>query len=201
MDNSVFAATVAWVIAHGYALMFILMLIEGPAVTAAGAFAAVLGYFNIWTVFTLSVLGNLIPDAAYYAIGFWGRQRLIDKYGRYFKITPEKVARLEELYRAHVGKTIAVVKLISVLATPGLIIAGISRVPLKKYVCWSLAVTLPTSGFYLILGYFFGSAYAGISRYEHYGEYLIWGTAAIIAVIYFIRKKFFGKLAERIEKI
>ena len=43
-------ATLQWVIAGGYALVFFGMMIEGPIVTAAAAFAASLGYFNIWAV-------------------------------------------------------------------------------------------------------------------------------------------------------
>ena len=37
-----FAGTVQWVIQHGYPLLFIVMLIDGPVVTAAAAFAAAL---------------------------------------------------------------------------------------------------------------------------------------------------------------
>ncbi|MBU6500590.1 MAG: VTT domain-containing protein [Patescibacteria group bacterium] len=199
--NPVFAETVAWTISHGYVVMFLLMLIEGPVVTAAGAFVAALGgnYFNIWIVLLLSILGNLLPDIAYYAIGFWGRQELINKYGHYFHITKERVERLEKLYLEHVGKTLTLVKLVPVLATPGLIIAGVSKVPLKKYVWWSLAITLPTSGFYLILGYYFGAAYEKVIRYLNYGSYFTIAIIIIFVIISYLHKKYGSKLAERID--
>ncbi len=190
-----------WVIANGYLLMFVLMLLEGPAVTAAGAFAAALGIFNIWTVFFLSVLGNLIPDAIYYAIGFWGREGVVEKYNRYLKINKEWLGKLEANYAKHAGKTLTAVKLIPVLATPGLIIAGIARVPLKKYVFWSLVITIPSSLLYLIIGYYFGAAYGNIVKYIKYGEYFI-----VIAIVFFIlvsyaSKKLSKKISEKIEEI
>ena len=47
---------------NGYVLLFLLMILEGPIVTAAAAFAASLGYLSLPVVFILSVLGNIIGD-------------------------------------------------------------------------------------------------------------------------------------------
>jgi len=181
--------------------MFLAMLVEGPVATAAGAFAAALGYFNIWIVFTLSVLGNLVPDVIYYALGFWGREGVINKYGRFLKITPERVRKLEDLYHKNVGKTLTAVKLVPILATPGLIVAGISKVPLRAYTIWSLVVTVPSSLFYLIVGYYFGAAYQNIIRYLDYGGYFIFASLAVFVLLSYLRKKYGKKLAEKIEKV
>jgi len=184
-------------IGYGYWAMFLLMLVEGPVVTAAGAFAAALGVFDIWIVLLLSILGNLIPDAIYYAIGYWGRQQLIDKYGHYFKLTKERVAQLEELAKNHTWKALTLIKLTPVLATPGLIIAGATRLPVKKYAWISLAIAAPTSLFFLIVGYYFGAAYGTISRYFDYGGYILIALIPAFIVVYLIWKKFAEKIAER----
>ncbi len=200
MPTSALAEAAQWAINHGYTLMFIAMLVEGPAVTAAGAFAAALGYFNLWIVFLLSILGNLIPDVVYYALGFWGRKNFIDKYGHYFGITPERTAMLEKLMHKNVGKALAFIKLFPLIATPGLIIAGASRVDIKKYVWWSLIVTAPSSTFFLILGYYFGAAYDKVVKYLNYGGYLILGIVVIFIIISYFYKKISRKIAEEIEK-
>lgn len=189
-----------WVINHGYPLMFVAMLVEGPAVTAAGAFAAALGYFNLWVVFALSIMGNLIPDVIYYALGFWGRRGFIDKYGHHFGITPERSERLEELINKNVGKALAFIKLFPLIATPGLIIAGASRVDLRKYVWWSLIITVPSSGFFLVLGYYFGAAYDKIVSYLNYGGYLALAAVIIFVIISYFYKKLSQKFAEQLEK-
>jgi membrane protein DedA with SNARE-associated domain len=192
----------SWGIGQGYTLLFIAMLIEGPAATAAGSFAAALGVFDIWLVLLLSVLGNLIPDAFLYGLGYLGRKSILDNYGRYLRLNETKTNRLEKLYHKHIGKTLFVVKLIPALALPGLIVAGIARVPLKKYAWWCTIITIPTSGIYMVLGYYFGAVYARIIRYIDYGGYLLAASIIVLILIsYFGGKKISTGLARKIEKI
>jgi len=54
---------------HGYWIMFVLMFIEGPITAYVAAFAASLGYFNVWAVLSLFVFGNQIPDTILFFIG------------------------------------------------------------------------------------------------------------------------------------
>lgn len=192
-----FQGTVEWVLHHGYSLLFLLMLIEGPVVTAAGAFAAALHYFDIWIILLLSVLANLIPDVIYYAIGYWGRARVLEKYGHYVGITPERIALVEKLATEHSGKALLAIKIIPFLATPGLIVVGASRMDIKKYVWWCTIITLPTSIIYLVLGFYFGAAYSTFDHYLHIGGYVI--AAAIIVVIAFVYLQ--RKYSERIVKL
>ena len=70
-----------WLIRYGYLAMFLAMLVEGPAVTASAALGAALGYFDVFVVFALSFFANFLPDVLYYALGAWGGQRALDKFG------------------------------------------------------------------------------------------------------------------------
>ncbi|MDP2598723.1 MAG: DedA family protein [Candidatus Liptonbacteria bacterium] len=198
MDPSVFSSDVQVLIQYGYLAMFLAMLVEGPIITAAGAFAAALGYMDIWIVLLLSILGNLIPDVIYYAIGYWGRHRLIDRYGHYFHIKKELIAKIEELAKKHAWKALSLIKLTSVLATPGLIIIGSMRMPIRKYAWICIAITAPSSLFFFIVGYYFGAAYDRISQYFEYGGYTLAGAIILIVLIGFLWKKFSVKVAEEI---
>jgi membrane protein DedA with SNARE-associated domain len=189
-----FQGTLQWILHHGYPLLFILMLVEGPVVTAAGAFAAALHYFNIWAVLLLSIFGNLIPDAIYYALGFWGRAKFIGKYGRYLGITKERIAITEKLAKKHSGKSMLTIKMIPFLATPGLIVMGASHMDIKKYAFWSFIITVPTSLFYLVLGYYFGAAYDRIDHYLHLGIYLVIIAFVVIGVIAYFQRRYSEKL-------
>jgi membrane protein DedA with SNARE-associated domain len=189
-----FQGTLQWVQHHGYSLIFVLMLIEGPVVTAAAAFAAALHYLNIWIIFLLSILGNLIPDGIYYAIGYWGRHRLVDHYGHYIGITKERLELTERLIHDHAGKALVTIKMVPFLATPGLIVAGISKMDVKRYAWWCTIITIPSTLFYLILGYYFGAAYGTIDHYLHIGGYFIVAAFAIIVVIGYFQRSFFEKM-------
>jgi membrane protein DedA with SNARE-associated domain len=189
MIPTTFQAITQWILNQGYTLMFLLMLIEGPVVTAAGAFAAAFSYFHLWIVFTLSVLANIIPDAVYYAMGYWGRGTFIDKYGHYFGLTRKRIQAAEKLAKKHTVKSLFAIKMIPFLATPGLIVVGASKMDIRKYAFWITIITLPSSLVYLLLGYYFGAAYDTIDHYLHLGYYLIAAAVVVLfLVIYFQRR-------------
>jgi membrane protein DedA with SNARE-associated domain len=189
-----------WVVGNGYALLFVAMLIEGPFVTAAAAFAAALGFLNIYAVFFLSVLGNLIPDVVYYAIGFWGREKFVDTYGPYFGVTKQSIAKAKKALDKHSGKSLVAIKLIPFLSTPGLIVAGIIKMDIKKYALWSVVITVPISLFYLLIGYYSGAVYGQIVRYANIGGYLIAAAIIIVSLIIYFQKKTASQFAKKIER-
>lgn len=198
MLPTTFQAITQWVSSQGYTLMFVLMLIEGPVVTAAGAFVAAFSYFNLWVVLILSVLANLIPDAVYYAMGYWGRHNFIDKYGHYFGLTPERIKAAERFSKDHTGKSLFAIKMIPFLATPGLIAVGASKMDLKKYIFWCILITIPSSLLYLLIGYYFGAAYGTIDRYLHLGYYLIAAAILILLVILYFQRKLAEDFARKL---
>jgi membrane protein DedA with SNARE-associated domain len=200
MDSASLQGTTQWIIANGYWILFLAILIEGPIMTAAGAFAAALGYMNAYFVFLLSVAGNLIPDIALYAIGYWGRKSLAEKYGHRVGLNERRIKYLENLLERHAGKALTIIKLLPILPTPGLILAGATRMPIKKYTFWSIVIIFPSSLFFLIIGYYFGAAYATVERYLHYGGYAIIGLIILFGMIYFFYKRISKKIAENIEK-
>lgn len=197
MLPTTFQAITQWVLQQGYTVMFILMLIEGPVVTAAGAFAAAFSYFHLWAVFLLSILANLIPDVVYYAMGYWGRHRFIDAYGSYFGLTRQRVMAAEKLANKHTVKSLIAIKMIPFLATPGLIIVGASKMNLKKYIFWSIIITVPSSLIYLLIGYYFGAAYNTIEHYLHLGYYLLGATVAVVLIVLYFQKKFAENFAKK----
>jgi membrane protein DedA with SNARE-associated domain len=190
-----------WIIAHGYLIMFVALLIEGPVVTSAGAFAAKLGYFNIYFVFLLSVLGNLIPDILLYAVGYWGRGRLIDRFGHYLKLDKNKIKHLEALMERHAGKTLFAVKMLPFMAVPGLMAAGLVKMNLKKYITLSTIIIFPTSLVFLLIGYYTGTAYNTWSRNITNGSYLLGGIAVLFIVASYAWKKITAKIANKTETI
>jgi len=190
-----------WVLANGYLVMFVGMLVEGPAVTAAGSFAASLGYFNIWLVLILSILGNIIPDVIFYALGFWGRNKVLNRWGHHFGLSEKRLEHLEKLLATHPGKTMFVIKMVPTIAVPGLIAAGVARMSLEIYVWWSAAITIPSSLLYLLIGYYSGAAYHNVIQYVDYGGYVLGGILLLSLLIIYVNRKIMKRVAERVEKV
>jgi membrane protein DedA with SNARE-associated domain len=201
MDLTTFAGASQWIMTHGYSLMFLAMLIEGPTITAAAAFAAAVGFFNIYIVFILSIFGDVVADIIYYAIGYWGRFSVVNKFGHRFGLSTLRMGKIEDLLKQHTIKTMIAIKSTPVLAFPGLMLVGAAKMPIGRFILWCFLITLPKALFFVIIGYYFGYMYNTISRYVENGSLIILVFAVSIFVIYMIYKKVSASLAEKIEKI
>lgn len=196
-----FPAVFGWIIAHGYPLMFLAMLVEGPVVTAAASFAAAFGYFNVFMVFILSLLGDVVADIIYYAVGYFGRITVIRKFGGRFGSSEERIKRIETLLNSHPIKTLIALKLMPVFPTPGLMVVGSSRMPLKKFVAICLAIILPKTIFFMVLGYFFGTAYNKILRKFEGGGLILGVIIVLILIVYYGVTKLSTHLAGKVERL
>lgn len=196
-----FTATFQWVLAHGYWFIFLAMLVEGPIITAAAAFAAALGYFNLFTIFLLSIAGDLVADVIYYAIGYWGRMAVVERFGHRVGLSKERLLHIEQLLHAHAWRTLLALKLTPILPTPGLMLVGATKMPLRKYTFISLMIILPKSLIFLLTGYFFGTQYDRLSKYVNNGAYVIVGVILAIILVNYIWNKATARMGRHIEHL
>ncbi len=199
--SSGFASTLRYVIAGGYVIMFIGMVVEGPIITAAAAFAAALGYFNIFAVILLAILGDLVADVAYYCVGYFSRAALVEKYGHRWGLSKARMEHLEHLLQRHPGKTLIAIKLIPGIATPGLMMVGVTRMSWRKFTAVCTSIILPKVFLFVALGYYFGRTYDAISKYVDNGEYFIIFAVIATLCIYYIYNKSSSLLAARLATI
>jgi membrane protein DedA with SNARE-associated domain len=178
----------------GYPLMLLVMILEGPLITILASFAASLGFFNIFIVFILSVAGDIIGDIILYAIGYFGGNAALYRAEKVLKVKPEIVAKMESLFFKHGKKTIFAVKSTTGLCWITFIAAGSVRMRLKDFLLASFLGGLLWSGFLVIVGYFFGYAFAKIGDYIHFAGLLIFFSAIIFYVIFTLYKKHQAKL-------
>ena len=200
VDFSSFSMVFNWVIQHGYPLMFLAMCAEGPTVTAAATFAAILGYFNPWVVFALSVFGDVIPDVIYYAIGCWGSLGFVKKFGKRFGLTEKRIEQVEHHIAEHGGRTVAMLKYTPVLATPGLMLVGAMRMNFWKYLWFVIIVTLQKTLTFMALGYFFGQTY-NIGRYIKLGALIPFAIVIVYFGFIFFYKRISDRIVSKINKI
>lgn len=199
-DFSSFQAVFQWVIAHGYVIMFLAMCAEGPTVTAAATFASTFGYFNPIIVFILSMLGDIIPDMIYYAIGYYGRIPMVKRFSKRFGLTESKIEHLEQTIEKHGGKTVTVLKLTPVLATPGLMLVGAMRMAVGRFLFFVVLVTLQKTLVFMAIGYFFGLSY-NVGNYLRFGALIPFLIVLVYVGGMWAFKKYSARIASKIEKI
>jgi membrane protein DedA with SNARE-associated domain len=166
MDFYSFQQVFNWVVSHSYFFIFLVMCVEGPITTAVAGFAAALGFLNPWAVLTISILGDLVPDAVYYLIGYVGRLTTIKKIEYRFGSNQPRMIQLEELLKRNFGKTIIALKFTPLVTVPGFILTGYLRLPFRKFMNLCGLITIPKAVIFLLVGYFFGQFY-NINQYIH----------------------------------
>lgn len=200
-DVATFSGALAWVKSVGYFVIFLAMVIEGPIITSAAAFAAALGYFNIVIIFLLSIAGDLVGDYIYYGIGYFGRVQLVEKYGHRVGLTEKRMKHMERLIKKHPKKTLAAIKLAPLLPAPGLMMIGATRMSAKQYTWLTFIVALPKTILFMALGYYFGAAYDRFSTIFQNGEYFILIAVVLTVIVFYGYKKLSSVISTRLETI
>jgi membrane protein DedA with SNARE-associated domain len=181
--------------AHKYLFLFPVVVVEGPIITIIAGFLSSLGLLNIFIAYAVVVVGDIVGDIIYYALGYYGGQRFVKRWGRFLGITLERVERLEKHFEKHCGKTLIIGKLSHGIGGVVLVAAGIARVPLRKLVLYDFIPTLPKSLILLLIGYYSGESYVKISSYLDYTAIGTVIAAVIFIVIYFMMRRLSKKYA------
>ena len=185
-----------WVLANGYLMIFVAIIVGGPIFISAAAFAAALGYLNVWLIFSLAFFGEMVVDVILYLIGYISRAGVVEKFGHYFGLTAERILRLEKLVHEHSWKTLLVIKYSPIIPVPGFVIAGAAKLKFKKFFYVLFVLSLPKAIFFTLIGYFFGQAYDRLVRYFYFGQYLI----IVVIILFILINYLFAKFSKKISK-
>ena len=178
---------------YGYAALLPLTTIEGPAVTVFAGFLAAQGLFNVAGVYAVAVLGDLIGDVLYYAVGRWASGRwtaqppahrpIADRQGRWAARLHRRVSVLGPQIRTRAGAMLLFGKLTHSAGFAVLLAAGAARVDLPRFLAFNLLGTLPKVLVLVLLGYWFGRLYAawqGDLRIAGLLGFLLAGSALLL---------------------
>ncbi len=173
---------------YGYWVLYPLMVVEGPIITLIGGGLAALGILQVEIVFLLSILGDLTMDISLYYFGLHGNQRLLEWINKHQK-WKKRQKLISSFFKKHGGKVIFFVKISSGLCYITFITAGMIKMPLKKFLFFSLVGGIIWSGLLVSLGYFYGHLYQQISDKIEQAGILIFSLAIISFIFIILAKK------------
>ena len=146
--------------------------VPGETVLIAGAVFAGSGRLNIVAVGVVGFAAAVLGDNIGYAIGRFGGRALVDRWGRYVFLTPERVDKAEAFFNRHGGKIIVFARFIEGLRQANGIIAGISGMHWLRFLAFNALGAALWVGTWVSVGYFAGqhitTIYDGITRYALY---------------------------------
>lgn len=178
-----------YLIDYKYILLFPIAVIEGPIITVLAGFLISMSNLNFFIAYPVIVIGDLTGDCLYYAIGRFGKETFIKRWGKYIGINQERVLSMENHFNGHSGKTLLTGKLTHGLGAFFLVAAGIAKMPFGKYFWYNLLATLPKSLILLIIGYYFGFSITKINNALDFLATFFIGLAVVLFLGYLIFKR------------
>ncbi len=148
---------------YGYLIVFygvVLGCSDIPFPSAAILLAAGVlvqqGHLRLGEAIAFGILGAIVGNQIGYWVGNKGGRQFVLKWGRYVKLTPERLEWVERFFVRHGGKAVFASRFFSVSRVLGALVAGTSRMRFGTFlsssilsgIVWATAVTL--------LGYYLG---------------------------------------------
>lgn len=177
---------------YGYLAVAGLILIEdfgvpvpGETVLILGAVYAGSGRLSIVLVVLLGFLGAVVGDNIGFALGRFGGRRLVERWGRYILLTPERLDKATAFFERHGGKVIVIARFVEGLRQANGIVAGTTGMHWAKFLAFNALGAALWVGVWSAVGYFSGNHITSIyDTASQYSTYLAAAVAAgIIALI------------------
>ncbi|HEX8744966.1 MAG TPA: DedA family protein [Thermoleophilaceae bacterium] len=159
------------------------------AVIFSGAIAAQDGDVRIVPLIAIVWIASALADSASFALGRRFGRGLLERHGPRFRVTPERLERLDGWFERYGVTIVAFGRLLPVARPLGPFVAGTSSLPYHRFLRWNLlGVTLFSLGFSL-LGYAFYESYEDIVvKIGRFG-FAALGLAVAVGVAIAVRRR------------
>lgn len=176
-------------IQYKYFILFPIVVVEGPIVTVIAGFVSSIGYMGLFAAYVIVVFGDLTGDALYYVMGRWGRERFLNRWGKYIGLSLERVVSIEKHFEKHGSKTLLIGKLAHGIGAIFLVAAGLVKMPFSKFIFANFTATLIKSLALLLIGYFFGKAIIKINSILEFISAISISVGIIVVLAFFYYRK------------
>lgn len=176
---------------YGYAAILLFIMIESAGIPLPGEtmlllaafYAAVYHDLSLPIVIGCAIAGAIIGDNLGYWIGHTGGKAIIERYGRYIFLKPERMKKAELFFAKHGNKTVFLGRFIAVLRAWAAFLAGVNKMHWPTFLIYNAAGGILWAIIYGLLGYFAGRIFHdNFARVERLAGDLSLILAAIIVL-------------------
>lgn len=175
------------ILTYRYWILIPLSFIEGPVVAFIAGTLASVGVFSMFVLAPFFFLRDIGLDLMYYALGHYGgKTAFAQKMLKKLEITPDHLEHVRLLWERRPGITMLVGKLSYGIAAAFIVVAGMVRMPLTKFVGYGSVAAVLQYGVLLTLGYFLGVGVGGTATHVINNIQYVIAIAAIAITGYYI---------------
>jgi len=180
-------ALLSYFVHYGYWVIFFGVMLEnagvpvpGETILLAAGFFVAQGHFHLTAVMAVAAIGAVLGDNTGYAIGHKIGRTALERYGRYVRLTPKRLARLDRFYEQHGNKTIFIARFVTGLRVFAALCAGAARMRWRTFALYNLAGALPWAVVITLLGFFFGQSWELLHRWIGRASEIVGGAVVLV---------------------
>jgi membrane protein DedA with SNARE-associated domain len=185
-----------YMLAYGYWAVFFGVMLENAGVPVPGetilliaGYLASTGKFHLGLVMLIAATGAVIGDNIGFAIGHHFGRNVLLRIGRFFFLTPKRLAHMENYFERHGNKTILVARFITGLRVFAALLAGASKMPWRVFIVFNMAGAVLWSVVISTLGYLFGQSLPLLIKWVgRSGTILLISAIVVGIVVWRVRK-------------
>ena len=173
----------------GYWAVLLFVMIEdfgipvpGETILIAAAVYAGAGRLNVVAVGVIGFVAAVTGDNIGFAIGRYGGRALVLRWGRYVRLTEERLDKAEAFFQKNGAWIITIARFIEGLRQANGIVAGITGLRWRRFLVFNALGAALWVGTWVTLGYLAGThidaIYHDITRYSYY---LLIALAVVLA--------------------
>jgi membrane protein DedA with SNARE-associated domain len=181
--------------ATGLAGVFVLMALESACIPIPSEAIMLFAGFNVsegdlsmFGIVAAGSLGNLAGSLIAYAVGYYGRIELLDR-NKLIHINRRHLEWADRWFERHGSATVFFTRMLPIVRTFISLPAGVARMPLGRFVVFTLAGCIPWVLLLAIIGREVGDRWEDWRDYLHYADYVVIAAAVIGLAYFFIRRR------------
>lgn len=143
------------------------------------------GPWTFWIVVVVATIGNTLGSLIAYWIGAKGGRPFLERYGKYLLIRPHEIEAADAFFREYGAATVFFGRLLPIVRTFISFPAGVTRMPLGKFIAYSTLGAVPWSIALVFAGVQLGARWEDIRHALQPFDLLI-AVAVVLGVVAFI---------------
>ena len=165
----------------------------GQTILVTAAVYAGAGRLNIAAVAAVGFLAAVIGDNLGYLIGRAGGRRLVLRFGRYIRLTPARLDRIERFFTRYGPEIVIAARFIEGLRQFNGLIAGVTAMSWRRFLTYNATGAALWVALWTTLGYLAGThivtVYNTIHRYQWYAIAVLAAGIIVFASLHVLRRR------------